>query len=196
MTQPTLPARLLAQEALEVLAGACEPRPRVVTRHDIAHDVTALLTRGLTTTSAGGGFFIPSLLELGAYDLAAALGPTKHDGMPKERLALGLVFESIFGYTAGLRTVDTVSRADVGLLAGLPLLPSPSTQYRFRQAVSVQDGRGFQTALGPRLVALGQITPGHPVNVDGHAMKTYARKAMQQSCITQEARYGTALRTF
>jgi len=60
----------------------------------------------------------------------------------------------------------------------------------------VQDGRGFQTALGPRLVALGQITPGHPVNVDGHAMKTYSRKAMQQSCITQEARYGTALRTF
>ena len=41
MTQTTLPARLLAQEMIEVLDGACAPRPRVVTRHDIAHDVTA-----------------------------------------------------------------------------------------------------------------------------------------------------------
>ena len=97
MTQTTLPARLLAQETIEVLDGACEPRPRVVTRHDIEHDVTALLKRGLTTTSAGGFFFIPYLLQLGAYDLAAALGPAKHEGIPKERLALGLVFESIFG---------------------------------------------------------------------------------------------------
>src|SRR5207245_4015129 len=84
MTQTTLPARLLAQETIEVLDGACEPRPRVVTRHDIEHDVTALLTRGLTTTSAGGFFFIPYLLQLGAYDLAAALGPAKHEGIPKE----------------------------------------------------------------------------------------------------------------
>ena len=63
MTQTTRPARLLAQETIEVLDGACEPRPRVVTRHDIEHDVTALLTRGLTTTSAGGFFFIPYLLH-------------------------------------------------------------------------------------------------------------------------------------
>ena len=191
-----LPARLLAQEEIDILAGACEPRPRVVTRHDIEHDVTALLQRGLTTTSAGGFFFLPSLLHLGAYDLAQDLGPAKHDGLPKERLALGLVFESLFGSTAGIRTVDTVSRADFGLLAGLPLLPSLSAQDRFLQDVSGQDGLDVQTAMGPRLVALGPITPDHPVNVDGHNVKTSSRKAMKHSFITQEARYGKAIRTF
>ena len=54
----------------------------------------------------------------------------------------------------------------------------------------------FQTALGARLLMLGHVTPGHPVNVDGHNMKTYSRKAMKQSCITQEDRYGKAVRTF
>ena len=116
--------------------------------------------------------------------------------MPKERLALGLVFESIFGYTAGIRTVDTVSRADFGLLAGLPFLPSPSTQYPFLQNTSVQDALAFQTALGARLVTLGQVMPGHPVNIDGHNIKTYSRKAMKRSFITQEDRYGKAIRTF
>ncbi len=196
MPQTTPPARLLAQETIEVLDGACEPRPRVVTRHDIEHDVTALLQRGLTTTSAGGFFFIPYLLQLGAYDLAAALGPAKHEGIPKERLALGLVFESIFGYTAGIRAVDTVSRADFGLLAGLPFLPSPSTQYRFLQDVPVKSALDFQTVLGRRLVALAQVTPGHPVNIDGHNVKTYSRKAMKHAFITQEGRYGKAIRTF
>jgi len=124
------------------------------------------------------------------------LGPAKSEGLRQERLALGLVFESIFGYTAGIRTVDTVSRSDFGLLAGLPFLPSPSTQYRFLQDVSVQDSLDFQTALGTRLVALGQITPGHPINVDGHNIKTYSRKAMKHSFITQEDRYGKAIRTF
>jgi hypothetical protein len=196
MTPPPLPARLLATEEIDILDGTCQPRSRVVTRHDIAHDVTALLTRGLTTTSAGGFFFIPYLLQLGAHALAAALGPPKHEGLPKERLALGLVFESIFGYTAGIRTVDTVSRADFGLLAGLPFLPSPSTQYRFLQAVPVKDALEFQTALGRRLVARGQGTPGHPVNIDGHNIKTYSRKTMKHSFITQEDRYGKAIRTF
>jgi len=116
--------------------------------------------------------------------------------VPKERLALGLVFESIFGYTAGIRTVDTVSRADFGLLAGLPFLPSPSTQYPFLQNTSVQDALAFQTALGARLVTLGQVMPGHPVNIDGHNIKTYSRKAMKRSFITQEDRYGKAIRTF
>ena len=191
-----LPARLLAKEEIEVLGSTCQPRPRVVTRHDIEHDITALLKRGLTSTSAGGFFFIPSLLQLGAYDLVASLGPAKHEGLPKEPLALGLVFESIFGSTAGMRAVDTVSRADFGLLAGLPFLPSPSTQYRFLQSVSVQSALDFQTALGQRLVALGHVTPGHPVNVDAHNMKTYSRKAMKHAFITQEDRYGKAIRTF
>ena len=158
--------------------------------------MTDLLKRGLTTTSAGGFFFIPYLLQLGAHDLAASLGDAKSTGLPQERLALGLVFESIFGYTAGIRAVDTVSRIDFGLLAGLPFLPSPSTQYRFLQDISVKDGLDFQTALGRRLVTLGQITPGQPINVDAHNLKTYSRKAMKQSFITQEAHYGKAIRTF
>jgi len=167
-----------------------------VTRHGIEHDVTALLRRGLTTTSAGGFFLIPYLLQLGAFDLVASLGPPKPEGFPKESLALGLVFESIFGYTAGIRSVDTVSRADFGLLAGLPFLPSPSTQYRFLQAVSCHNALDFQVTLGKRLVALGHITPGQPINVDAHNIKTYSRKAMKQSFITQEAHYGKAIRTF
>jgi hypothetical protein len=196
VTPEPLPARLLATEETEVLDHTCKPRPLVVTRHNIEHDVTALLKRGLTTTSAGGFFFIPYLLQLGAYDLTASLGPAKRTGLPPERLALGLVFESIFGYTAGIRAVDTVSRADFGLLAGLPFLPSPSTQYRFLQDVPVQDSLNLQTALGQRLVTRGQVTPGHPVNVDGHNIKTYSRKAMKYSFITQEDRYGKAIRTF
>jgi hypothetical protein len=135
-------------------------------------------------------------LQLGACDLVASLGPLKTEGLPQERLALGLVFESIFGYTAGIRTVDTVSRADFGLLAGLPFLPSPSTQYRFLQSVSVHSALEFQTALGQRMVTLGHVTPRHPVNVDAHNIKTYSRKAMKQSFITQEDRYGKAVRTF
>jgi len=168
----------------------------VVTRHGLEHDVTALRKRGLTTTSAGGFFFLPSLLQRGAHDLVASLGPATHEGIPKERLALGLVFASLFGYTAGMRAVDTVSRADFGLLAGLPFLPSPSTQYRFLQAVPVQSALDFQTARGRRLVALDQVTPGHPVNIDGHNIKTDSRQAMKHAFITQEARYGKAIRTF
>ena len=95
-----------------------------------------------------------------------------------------------------MRTVDTVSRADFGLLAGLPFLPSPSTQYRFLQSLPVQSALAFQTALGQRLVALGHVMPGHPVHVDAHNMKTYSRKAMKQSFITQADRYGKAVRTF
>jgi len=60
----------------------------------------------------------------------------------------------------------------------------------------VQDSLDWQTARGQRLVARGQVTPGHPVNVDGHHSKTSSRQAMQSSFITQEDRYGQALRTF
>jgi hypothetical protein len=177
-------------------AGTCPPRARVVTRHDLAHAGTALRTRGLTTTSAGGFFFLPSLLHLGAHDLAATLGPPKHEGLPKEPLALGLVFASLFGSTAGLRTVETVSRAAFGLRAGLPFLPAPSTQSRCLQAVPVKDALACQTALGRRLVARGQGTPGHPGTRDGHTRKRDARKAMHHAFITQEDRSGKAIRTF
>jgi len=109
---------------------------------------------------------------------------------------LGIVFESLFGYTAGIRSVDSVSRTDFGLLAGLPFLPSPSTQYRYLQSVPVKEALDFQVSLGRRLVELGQIEPGFPVNIDGHNIKTYSRKQMKLSFITQEGRYGKAIRTF
>ena len=186
----------MAKEEIEVLDGACKPRKVVVTRHGIEHDVSALLKRGLTTTSAGGFFFIPYLLQLDGHGLAGSLGPAKQEGIPNESIALGIVFESIFGYTAGIRAVDSVCRADFGLLAGLPFLPSVSTQYRFLQNVPVKDGLDFQIALGKRMVSLGQITPGSPVNVDGHNLKTYSRKEMKLSFLTKEDRYGKAIRTF
>jgi hypothetical protein len=89
-------------------------------------------------------------------------------------------------------TVETVSRADVGLLAGLPWLPSPCTQDRFLQSVSGQSALAFHTALGQRLGALGPVTPGEPVNVEAHHMQTSSRTAMQQSSLTPEDRSGHA----
>jgi hypothetical protein len=136
------------------------------------------------------------MLQLGAYDLLASLGAAKHQGIPNEKLALGIVFESIFGFTAGIRAVDSVSRVDFGLLAGLPCLPSVSTQYRFLQDVSVHNGLDFQIKLGKQLISLGQVTPGSAVNVDGHNVKTFSRKDMKLSFLTKEDRYGKAIRTF
>ena len=139
---------------------------------------------------------MPSLLPRGAYDRAAALGPATHEGLPKARLALGRVCASLFGSTAGMRAVETVSRAAFGLLAGLPLLPSPATPYRFLQDVPVTSALECQTALGRRLVALAQVTPGHPVTRDGHHVKPSSRQAMPHACITQEGRDGQAIRPF
>lgn len=187
---------MLAREETEVLDGATKPKKVVVTRHGIEHEVTALLQRGLTTTHAGGFFFLPYLLQLQAHALVTSLGPAKAEGIPNERLALSLVFESLFGFTAGIRAVDSVSRADFGLLAGLPFLPAPSTQYRFLQSVPFQDSLDFQVQLGRRLVELGQVKPGQPINVDGHTIKTYSRKEMKHSFLTKEDRYGKAIRTF
>ena len=186
----------MAKEEIEVLDSVCKARKIVVTCHGIEHDVSALLKRGLTTTSAGGFFFVPYMLQLRAHDLIASLGGAKQQGIPKERLALGIIFESIFGFTAGIRAVDSVSRVDFGLLAGLPFLPSVSTQYRFLQDVSVRDGLDFQTKLGKHLISLGQLASGFPVNVDGHNVKTFSRKDMKLSFLTKEDRYGKAIRTF
>jgi len=188
--------RLLESEEIEVLDGSSKPKKLAVTRHGITHDVTSLLKRGLTSTSAGGFFFIPYLLQLGAYDLIKSMGRPKLEGIPNENIALGIVFESLFGYIKGIRSVDSVSRADFGLLAGLPFLPSPSTQYRYLQSVSCKSALDFQVDMGRKLVELGQIIPGFPVNIDGHNISTYSRKEMKQSYITKEARYGKAIRTF
>lgn len=155
-----------------------------------------LLKRGLTSTSAGGFFFIPYLLQLGAYDLVASMGMPKLEGIPNESIAIGIVFESLFGYPKGIRSIDSVSRADFGLLAGLPFLPSPSTQYRYLQGISCKSALDFQVSMGQKLVDLGQVTPGFPVNIDGHNVSTYSRKEMKQSYITKEGRYGKAIRCF
>jgi len=60
--------------------------------------------------------------------------------------------------------------SDKSLLAGLPFLPSASTQYRFLQSVPVKDGLDFQIAMGKRLVRLGQGKAGSPVNVGGFSV--------------------------
>lgn len=159
--------------------------------------MTALLRRGLTTTSAGGFFFIPYLLQLNSHSLLESTGKEKIAGIPKERLALGIIFESLFGYKVGVRSLDSISRTDFGLLSGLPFLPSPSTQYRFLHSFSVNEALSLQVKLGKRLVELEQIKPdGSPVNIDGHNVKTYSRKAMKKSYITQNNSYGKAIRTF
>jgi hypothetical protein len=95
-----------------------------------------------------------------------------------------------------MRAVDTVSRADCGLLAGLPFLPSPSTPSRFLQDVPVKSALECQTALGQCLVALAPVTSGPPVNLEGHSVKTSSRKAMPHAFIPQEDRYGQAIRPF
>ncbi len=177
-------ARLLEKEEIEVLDGACKPTKMEVTRHDIEYGITELLKRGLTTTCAGGFFFIPYLLQLNGYDFISALSPAKQEGIHNERLALGIVFESIFGYTAGIRSIDSVSKADFGMLAGLPFLPSISTQYRYLRSVPANNALAFQVDLGQRLVELGQITPGLPTNIDGHNIKTYSRKEMKSSYLS------------
>ncbi len=186
----------MEKEEIDVLDGTYKSVKAQVTRHGIEHDVTTLLKRGLTTTSAGGFFFIPYLLQLKAYDHLTGMGKPKLEGTPKERLGLGIIFESLFGYTKGIRSVDSVSRVDFGLLFGLPFLPSPSTQYRYLQNISVQEGLDFQVALGRCLVELGQVSAGFPVNIDAHNVKTYSRKEMKQSYLTKEERYGKAIRTF
>jgi len=178
------------------LDGACKSVKTQVTLHGIEHDITTMLKRGLTTTSAGGFFFIPYLLQLKAYQHLLGMGKPKLEGIPKERLALGIVFESLFGYTKGIRSIDSVSRTDFGLLFGLPFLPSPSTQYRHVQSVSVKEGLDFQVALGRRLVELSQVSAGFPVNIDAHNVKIYSRKEMKQSYLTKEERYGKTIRTF
>jgi len=195
--QPNDPnPRLLDPEEIEVNDGSVKHKKLVVTRHGISHDMATLLKQGLTSTSAGGFFFIPYLLQMDAYDLIKAMGTPKFEGIPNESLGLGIVFETLFGFKNGIRSIDSVSRADFGLLAGLPFLPSPSTQYRYLQSVSCKSALDFQIAMGQKLVELGQITPGLPVNIDGHNVITYSRKEMKQSYITKEGRYGKAIRTF
>ena len=166
-------------EEIEILDGACKPKKIVVTRHVITHDLTAALKRGVTPTIIRGFFIIPYLLQLGAYDLISSMSRPKAEGIPNENIALGMIFESIFGYTKGVRSLDSVSRADFGLLSGLTFLPSPSTQYRYLQSISYRSALELQISLGQKLIELGQVMPGYPVNTDGHNITTYTRKEMK-----------------
>lgn len=186
----------MEKEDTEILDNACKNVKVSVTRHSIDFDLTNLLKRGLTSTSAGGFFFIPYLLQLNTHQLLSNIGKPKTKGIPKEKLALGIVFESLFGYTKGVRSIDSVSKVDFGLLSGLPFLPSPSTQYCYLQNITTHDSLNFQVKLGKQLLKLGQISSGNPLNIDGHNIKTYSRKEMKRSFITQEDRYGKAIRTF
>ena len=146
------------REKIEILDGACKPRPRLVTRHDIDRDVTTLLKRGLTTTSAGGFFFLPYLLQLGACGPVASLGPTKHEGLPPGAPCLGPRLRVDF------RLHGRYPRCRYGEPRRLwsprrpPFLPSPSTQYRFLQDVPVQESLGLFRALRKRL---GGTRPDH-----------------------------------
>ena len=187
----------MKKEKVVILDKSYKPKNIVISRHSIEHDVTNLLRKGLTTTSAGGFFFIPYLLQLDAHNLLENTGKPKLSGIPKERLGLGMIFESLFGYKVGVRSLDSVSKADFGLLAGLPFLPSPSTQYRHLQRYSIKEGLSLQSALGKKMLQLGQIkTTESPINIDAHNIKTYSRKEMKKSYITQDKKYGKAIRTF
>jgi len=187
---------LLYPEEVEVLDNSYKQKSKNITRYDIERGVTDILEKGMTTSFAGGFFFIPYLLQLQAHDLIGELGPPKNKGIHNERLGLGLVFESIFGLTEGIRAIDSISRTDFGLLAGLPFLPSTSTQYRFLQDISYDSALSFQIDLGKWLRTLGQVNVDSPVNIDGHNIKSYSRKAMKKSYITKEGSYGKAIRTF
>ena len=154
-----------------------------------------LLKRGFTTTHAGGFFFIPYLKELDIYSHLANLNAAKTTGIPNEKLALQLIWEPLFGYSKGIRSVDPVSQTDFGVLSGLPFICSVSTEYRFLAQSSIEKSEAFQKLLGKRLVDLGYID-GSVVNMDGHSVKLFSRKEMKASYISKDKTYAKAIRTF
>jgi len=179
-----------------VLDGACQPAPRVVTREGVEQQVAALLRRGVTSPSGGGVLLWPYLRALQVYERLETLGPSHEAGYPPARLGLGLLFETLYGYPDGIRAIDPVSRADFGLLAGLPWLPAATTQYRYLQAIPVLDALGVQVAFAQHLAATDRVTPGGPINLDAHNVRTYSRKEMKRSYLPEEKGYGKAFRFF
>ena len=166
-----------------------------ISRHSIQSDLQELLRKGFTTSCAGGFFFIPYLQELDIHSLLGKLCPSKREGIPPDRIALQLIFEALFGYTRGIRTVDPISQADFGALSGLPFLCSPSTEYRFLTGIPTESSEQFQISLGHRLLELGHIGD-KIVNMDAHSIPLYSRKEMKASYISQEKIYGKAIRAF
>lgn len=166
-----------------------------MSRHSIQSDLQQLLRKGFTTSCAGGFFFLPYLQALEIHSLLEKFCLPKKEGIPPERIALQLIFEALFGYTRGIRTLDPISQADFGALSGLPFLCSPSTEYRFLTGIPMEDSEQFQIALGTHLLELGQIE-ARIVNMDAHSISLYSRKEMKASYISQEKLYGKAIRAF
>src|SRR4030042_2469099 len=186
---------LLPPESVEVWDSCLKPKKIEISRHSIQSDLQELLKVGFTTSCAGGFFFIPYLHQLDIHSLFGKLCPSKTEGVPPERIALQLIFETLFGYTRGVRTVDPISQADFGALSGLPFLCSPSTEYRFLTGIPMENSEQFQISLGTHLLALGQIA-SKIVNVDAHSLPLFSRKEMKVSYLSQEKIYGKAIRAF
>lgn len=162
-----------------------KPKKIEISRHSIQSDLQELLKAGFTASCAGGFFFIPYLHRLDIHSLFGKLGPSKTEGVPPEKIALQLIFEALFGYARGIRTVDPISQADFGALSGLPFLCSLSTEYRFLTGVTMEASERFQICLGQHLLKLGHIG-GKVVNMDAHSIPLYSRKEMKASYISQE----------
>lgn len=186
---------MLTPETIEILDSALKPKSIEVTRQSIQTDLQALLKRGFTTTHAGGFFFIPYLMELDLYKTLPTLSARKTTGIPNEKVALQLIWEPLFGYRKGIRTVDPVSQIDFGALSGLPFICSASAEYRFLSQSSVEGAENFQKSMGKRLNCLGYIN-GDVINMDGHSIKLFSRKEMKASYLSKDKTYGKAIRTF
>ncbi len=186
---------LLTPETIEVLDGSLKPKQIEITRQSVHADLEALLKRGLTTTHAGGFFFIPYLQQLGLYSSLGQLSASKQTGIPSEKVALQLIWEPLFGYVKGIRSIDPVSQADFGALSGLPFICSASTEYRFLAQSSIERSEDFQQHLGKRLLRLGHLS-GDVVNMDGHSIKLFSRKAMKASYHSGDKAYAKGIRTF
>jgi hypothetical protein len=186
---------LLTPESVEVLDSSLKPKKVEISRHSVHSDLQELLRKGFTTSCAGGFFFIPYLQELDIHLLLGKLYPPKREGIPPDRIALQLIFEALFGYTRGIRTVDPISQADFGAISGLPFLCSPSAEYRFLTGIPMENSERFQIALGNHLLELGHIGD-RIVNMDAHSILLYSRKEMKASYISQDKVYGKAIRAF
>jgi hypothetical protein len=186
---------LLTPETIEILDSSLKPKRVEITRQSIQAELEALLKRGFTTTHAGGFFFIPYLMELGLYDALGNLSAPKTTGIPTEKIALQLIWEPLFGYAKGIRTVDPVSQTDFGALSGFPFICSASTEYRFLAESTIERAEQFQKDMGKRLAHLGYIS-GDVINMDGHSIKLFSRKEMKASYLSKDKTYGKAIRTF
>lgn len=182
-------------EGVEILNGALKPKRIEITRQSLQSEVESVLRRGITTSHAGGFFFIPYFMELGLYEALGQLSTPKNTGIPTEKIALQLVWEPIFGYVKGIRSVDPISQTDFGLLSGLPFICSVSTEYRFLVESTIERSEAFQKHTGKRLLHLGYVN-GDILNMDGHSIKLFSRKEMKSSYLTKEQAYGKAIRTF